>query len=179
MCGLELSQLLRIEPEWGRDSPLMMPEHALEEISAQTRIFEPSFLCHRKVVPPPDEHAGKDANAVSRRAFVLAEDLDPLHTAARGSPFEDESIEAGLLQLIDLFTGVSFHPLGQLIARYGLDEPRVVASVDETNRGSRHAEPELDLRAHRYPFEPPVDHIREIAIVLVAAVVSNLGAEEA
>jgi len=157
----------------------MMSEHALEEISAQTRILEPPFLCHRKVGPPPDEHAGKDADAVSRRAFVLTEDLDPLHSATRGSPFEDEPVEAGLLELINLFTGEALHPLGQIIAGLRFDQPRIVATVDETDRGSRHAEPKLDLRAHRYPFEPPADHIHEIPIVLVTAVISNLGAEEA
>jgi len=94
------------------------------------------------------------------------------------TPFRDE-LSSWPKTLMDLFAGVALHPLGQLIARYGFDQSWVVATVDEPDWGSRHAEPELDLRAHRHPLEPPADHIREIAIVLVTAVVAHLDAEQA
>jgi hypothetical protein len=175
---MELSRLLRIEIESGLDPPSMTPERLLEENHAPVRIFEPLFLCHREIGPRVEEHAGKHTDATSQIRVVLAEDLDPLHPAARGSSFENEAVKAGLLEPVDLFTGEALHPLGEVLSRLHLDQPWVVTTVDELDRWPRHAEPELDLWAHRHPLEPLSNHIREIAIVLVTAVVSNLGAKQ-
>lgn len=179
MCGFEFGQLLRIKTVARQNSPAMMPEHSLEEISAPVGFFEPTILGHRELGPPPHEHIGKDTDARSRRLFVLAKDLDPLHPAARGSSFENEAVEAGPLELHDLFAGEALHPLGEVLARFHLDQPRVVATGDEPDRRPWHAEPELDLGAHRHPLEPPSNHIREIAIVPVTAVVSDRGTKQA
>jgi len=176
---MELGQPVRIEIKLGTDSPSMTPKHVLEEIAAPVRIFEPFFLSHREIGPPLEEHSGKDADAVSNWCSAVLEDLDPLHPTAWGRRFEDETVEAGLLEPVDLFTGKALHPLGEVLARLHFDQPRIVATVDEPDRRPRHAEPELDLGAHRHPLEPHSNHIREIAIVPVTAVVSNLGAEEA
>jgi hypothetical protein len=63
--SIELSRLLRIETAAGQGAAAMMPENVLEKIAAPGRIFEPTILGHRKIRPRLEEHAGKDADAVS------------------------------------------------------------------------------------------------------------------
>ena len=50
---------------------------------------------------------------------------------------------------------------------------------DQTNRRPRNAEPDFELGAHRHPLEPLTEYVGEIAVTLVAAVETDLGAEQA
>ena len=179
MNRMELGRLLRIETEFGLHPSPVAIEHTLEEISAQARILEDFVLCHRQVRPPPDERAGKDANAVSLRPFVLSEDLHPFCPTARRAAFEDEAVEARFLEFSEPLPGEILHLLGQILARFRLDQPRCGLTIQEPDRRPRHTEPELDLRAHCHPFEELTEHLGDISLPLVAAVVSDPGAEQA
>jgi hypothetical protein len=179
MRGVELGQLPRIKIAARQGSLVMMLEHAFEKTSAAVRVLKPSVLRHRKVGPQPNEYAGKDADSVSRRPFVLPEDLDPLHSAARGSSLENEAVETGVAELADLVTGVALHPLGQNLAGNGLDQLWFGITALELDRGSRYTEADLELGTHRNPLEESAEDLGEVAITLVASVVAHLSAEQA
>jgi len=157
----------------------MMLEHTFEKSYAAVLVVDPSVLCHRKVGPQPNEHAGKDAGSVSRRPFVLPEDLDPLHSAARGSSLENEAVETGVAELVNLVTGEALHPLGQDLAGNGLGQLWFGITFLELDRRSRNTEPDLELGADRHPLEPLAEDLGEVAITLVASVMPDLGAEQA
>jgi SHS2 domain-containing protein len=176
--SIELSRLLRIETAAGQGAAAMMPENVLEKIAAPVRIFEPTILSHREIGPHMEDHAGKDADAVSNLCFVVLEDLDPLHPAARRAAFEDEAVETGLLELGEPLSGKALHPLGQILAGFRLDQPRCGVTFHETDWRPRHSEPDLDLRTHRHPLKELTEHLGDVVVELVAAVVADLGAEQ-
>ena len=157
----------------------MMLENALEEISTEVRLAKPTLFRYRKVGPPfpedPDEYAGTIFGA---RA-VRSEHLDSLHTAARRAAFEDETVKARLLELGEPLPGEDLHPFRQILARVRLDQPRCGLTFQEPDRRPRHTEPDLDLRAHWHPYEELTEHLGDISLPLVAAVVSDRGAKQA
>ena len=179
MIRMELGRLLRIETEFGlHPSPVAM-EHVLEEIAAPIRIFERTILSQREIGPRLEEHASKDADSVSNLFFVLSEDLHPFCPTARRAAFEDEAVEACFLEFGEPLPGKTLHPLGQILARFRLDQPRHGLVFQESDRRPRHAEPDLDLRTYRHPLEELTEYLSEVAVELVAAVVSDLGSEQA
>jgi len=177
--GVEVGGLLRVEVAGGDQPFSVAAEHAHYEISVAQIVPEPSVLCHWKVRPPFDEHSGKDADAVLRRRFIVPEDLDPLNTAARRGLLEDEAVEAGLSELVDLVTGVALHSLGQNLAGDGLDQLWFGITTLELDCGPWHPETDLELGADRHPVEPLTEDVGEIPVALVPAVKTHLGAEQA
>jgi len=157
----------------------MMLEHTFEKSYAAVLVVDPSVLRHRKIWPQPNEYADKDADSVSRRPFVLSEDLDPLHSAARGSSLEYEAVETGVAELVNPVTGVALHPLGQNLAGNGLDQLWFGITALELDRRSRYTEADLELGTHRNPLEPLAKDICDVSVVLVTTVVAHLGAEQA
>jgi hypothetical protein len=81
-------------------------------------------------------------------------------------------------QLVDLLMGVGLHPLGQILTRFRLHQTGVFATLDEPDGRPRHAEADVELWAHRHPLEPLAEHVGEVAVALVAAVETDLGAEQ-
>ena len=51
--------------------------------------------------------------------------------------------------------------------------------TDQADRRSRHAEAELDLRAHGHPLDERAQRVDEEGVALVAAVVAHLVAQQA
>ena len=68
-------------------------EHSLDEVLAQSRIRQPSFLLDRKRRQPPGQGGGEDASAGHHRHAVVPIDLDAFEAAARRLLFEDETGE--------------------------------------------------------------------------------------
>jgi hypothetical protein len=67
---------------------------------------------------------------------------------------------------------------GEVLAGLVDDQPRGRGFPDEPDRVARHAESDLDLRAHRDPLDEGAERVGQERIALVAAVVAHLPTEE-
>jgi len=179
MCGMELGQLLRIETAAGCRSPPIAPEHVCDEVSKAVVCLEPPLLGHWEIRPSFHEDPSENAGTVFGARAARSENLHSFDAATRRSAFEDEAVEACLLELGEPFAGETLHPLGQILARFRFDQPWCRVAFDEPDWRPWHAEPDLDLRTHRDPLEELTEHLGDVVVELVAAVVADLDAEQA
>jgi hypothetical protein len=88
-------------------------------------------------------------------------------------------VEAERLELARLGLRIAPHAGGEVLARLLDDEPRRLGVAGQADRVAGDTKPDLDLGAHGHPLDERAERVGEKRVLLVAAVVAHLLAQEA
>ena len=113
-----------------------------------------------------------------RHAAGGAMDANTGHAAGGRILLEDVAIEAERIEFGRSRVGVHAHRIREIPATFAQDESIAPLAAPELDHRSRNAESELELGADRQPGHVRTEHVRQIAIALVAPVEADLGAEQ-
>src|SRR5262245_65329041 len=124
-------------------------EHPLDPLLAQRGFLEPALLLDGEVGEGLEERGSEHAALRPCRRPARAADFDAPHAAARRTALQHVAREPLPRELGDAQLGEAAHVGPQVATRALLDEAERVSLAFEMERGARHAEAELHLRAYR------------------------------
>lgn len=156
------------------------PPRPFEKPLADVRIGQALLLLDRQVRHPAGELGGEEPTADRRRRSVgrrMHGDIEP--AAARRPRLQDVAIEPEALEVADTRGRVALHRLRQVFSRSLDDEARMIRVTGQADRVARDTETELDFRADRHPLDGWAEDVGQQRVALVAAVPSDVLAEQA
>src|SRR5713226_8197453 len=159
-------------PARGRPDPL-------EEIVSDRGVGEAALLLDGEQGKARDEGPRVEPAAGARRRATGPVDADAEEAARGRGALEHVAVEAERRELAELRLRVAAHARGEVLPGLLDDEPRRRRAADETERGARDPETDLDLGAHGHPLDEGAEGLGEEGVPLVAAVVTDLLAQEA
>ncbi len=180
MRGVERDDVPRSRRHVPQRGEAPVGEDAGDDVVAQARVVEAAFLLHRQERQRVHERAREepDPGARGRPPFVAVE-FHPFHATGGRGALEHVARERAALELLHAPPGELVHAKRVVGAAGDAPQARRLGIAHEPDRLPGHAHAHLHLRADRHPREMPREHAGDVRILLVAAVVADLLAQEA
>ena len=140
------------------------------KVSRSTRIVQPPLFLDRQQGKVPGESPGEQTHAFLFRHALRVVHLDPHEAAAGGVALEDKPAEVLRFEFPDTFFGPAQHAIGVVDVGAGGDEARGFRVTDQTQCLPGDGETGLYLGADRNEIQVFAQRVREVTVVLVAAV---------
>ena len=165
----------------GRERPLaaIVGHRALEKRLADRRVRETDFVFHGQIGKTLSKGRREESHARRGHGTRFVVDADAVQSAARRLRLQHVAGEIRPGELAHPPPRVLPHGAGVVDPGLDRDHARVSTDGHEPDRLARHAETELDLRAHAHPLHVRIERLHQEGVALVAAVEPHLVAEQA
>jgi hypothetical protein len=177
--GVELHEPPAAAVAARKRAPPAASEHPLDEVLADTRVVQSPLVLYGQEGEALDEGAGEDADPAARGTALLIVDPHTVQARARRAALEHEAAQILRLQGRRSLPRPRLHARGEVDSAARREEARGRGIAHQAHGLARHTQAALHLGAHRNPSHEASQHVVQVGVELVAAIVAHVGAKKA